>query len=119
MKYMLAIFEDEANYPGGEEGAAWQAVMAKHMGFAGALAAAGVPFDGQGLHLSHSATTVRTAPGGAQSVHDGPYAETRELLGGFYVIDVPGLDDAIAWARRLPLGAHGAVEVRPVLELPG
>jgi hypothetical protein len=48
-------------------------------------------------------------------VHDGPYAETREQLGGFYVIEATDLDAALAWARRIPLGSHGAVEVRPVL----
>jgi hypothetical protein len=118
MQYMLAIYEDEANFPGGEDGEAWRAVLGKHMAFAGALAQAGVPFSGQGLHLSHSATTVRTAADGAVSVHDGPFAETRELLGGFYVIDVPDLDAAIGWAKQLPLGRHGAVEVRPVLGMP-
>lgn len=115
MKYMLAIFEDEANYPGGESGAAWQAVVSKHMAFAGALAQAGVEFSGAGLKLSHSATSVRTHADGQQTVHDGPYAETRELLGGFYVVDVPDLDAAIAWAKQIPFGSHGVIEVRPVL----
>lgn len=119
MKYMLAIFEDEANYPSGEDGEAWRAVLGKHMAFGGALAQAGVEFSGAGLHLSHSATTVRTAADGSQAVHDGPFAETKELLGGFYVIEVASLDEAIAWAKQVPHGAHGAVEVRPVLGMPG
>lgn len=118
MKYMLAIYEDEANYPGGEDGEAWRAVLAKHMAFGGGLAQSGAEFQGAGLHLSHAATTVRTAADGSQMVHDGPYAETRELLGGFYVVDVPDLDAALHWAKKLPLGAHGAVEVRPVLGMP-
>ena len=115
MKYMLAIYEDEANYPGGEDGDAWRAILAKHMAFAGELAQAGAMVNGAGLHLSHAATTVRTAADGRQTVHDGPFAETKELLGGFYVVDVPDLDAALQWAKRLPLGAHGAVEVRPTL----
>ncbi len=115
MKYMLAIYEDEANYPDGEEGEAWREILNKHMAFGGELAAAGVEFSGAGLRLSDTATTVRTAPDGAQTVHDGPYAETREQLGGFYLIGAPDLDAALSWARKLPLGRHGAVEVRPVL----
>jgi len=115
MKYLLAIYENEANYPGAEEGEAWRDILAKHTDFGGALAQAGIEFSGAGLQPVHSATTVRTS-GGAQSVHDGPFAETREQLGGFYIIDVPDLDQAIAWARRLPLAKDGSVEIRAVLE---
>jgi hypothetical protein len=58
---------------------------------------------------------VRTA-GGAQTLHDGPFAETHEQLGGYYLIDVPDLDAAIAWARRIPAPGNGSVEVRPIVE---
>ena len=115
MKYMLAIYEDEANFPGGEGGEAWRAVVEKHMAFGGALAEAGIAFSGAGLKGVQTATTVRTDAGGVQTLHDGPFAETKEQLGGFYIIDVPDLDAAIAWARRLPLGRDGAVEIRPTL----
>jgi hypothetical protein len=117
MKYLLAIYEDDANYPGGEEGQAWRDILGKHMAFAGELAQAGVEFSGAGLRRWDTATTVRTAPDGSQSVHDGPFAETREQLGGYYQIEVPNLDAALAWAKRLPLSRDGAVEVRPVLEM--
>jgi hypothetical protein len=115
MKYMLAIYEDEANYEGGEAGEAWRDILGKHMAFGGELAAAGMEFSGAGLRNSDTATTVRTGADGRQTVHDGPYAETREQLGGFYVIEAPDLDAALAWARKIPLSSHGAVEVRPVL----
>ena len=116
MKYMLAIYEDESNYPDGEDSEAWRKILAKHMSFAGELAEAGVEFSGAGLKTADTATTVRTDRSGVQTLHDGPFAETREQLGGFYIIDVPDLDAAIAWARKLPLGRDGAVEVRPTVE---
>ena len=72
---------------------------------------------GAGLTPTGAATTVRTR-GGQKTVHDGPFAETREQLGGFYLIDVPDLDAALEWAKRLPLSADGSVEVRPVIDDP-
>ena len=70
------------------------------------------------LALADGIEVVAEAADGRQAIHDGPYAETKELLGGFYVIDVPSLDDAIGWAKQIPLSAHGAIEVRPVLGMP-
>jgi hypothetical protein len=64
-----------------------------------------------------SATTVRTNDG-KQQVLDGPYADSKEQLGGYYLIDAPDLDAAIAWAARCPGAGHGVVEVRPVWEMP-
>jgi hypothetical protein len=58
---------------------------------------------------------VRTADG-AQTLHDGPFAETKEQLGGYYLIDAPDLDAALGWARRIPMPGKGSVEVRPVVE---
>lgn len=115
MKYMLAIYEDEANFPGDEDGEAWRDILAKHTAFIGGLVEAGVQFSGAGLRPVNTATTVRISSA-AQSVHDGPFAETREQLGGFYILDVPDLDQAIAWARRVPLAKGGSIEVRPVVE---
>jgi hypothetical protein len=60
------------------------------------------------------ATTVRTERG-AKTVHDGPFAETKEQLGGFYLIDVPDLDAAIAVARQVPLQRDGSIEIRPLI----
>jgi hypothetical protein len=79
-----------------------------------ALLDAGVMVGGAALMPSHAATTVRLADG-RRDLHDGPYAETKEQLGGFYLIEVPDLDTALAWAARNPAASSGAVEVRPVM----
>lgn len=115
MKYMLTIFEDEAVYDDGT-GAAMGAIIQKHMAFGQEHGAA--ILHGAGLQPTATATTVRTE-GGAQTLHDGPFAETREQLGGFYLIEAPDLDAAIAIARKIPIAANGSVEVRPVMSPPG
>lgn len=89
------------------DGPAWGA-------YTRALIDAGVMVGGAALKPSHAATTVRIA-NGRRDLHDGPYAETKEQLGGFYIIDVPDLDAALEWAARNPAAATGAVEVRPIL----
>ena len=112
MQYMLLIYEDERIYGPNKSGPAMQEIVAKHMAFNQELGAARV--GGAGLKATSAATTVRTAKG-AKTVHDGPFAETKEQLGGFYLIDVPDLDAAIAVARRLPVLQDGSVEIRPLL----
>jgi hypothetical protein len=82
-----------------------------------AMRNAGVLKSNVGLHPASMATTVRVANGKTQ-VLDGPYAETKEQLGGFRIIDVPDLDAAISWAARNPTALHGVVEVRPIMEVP-
>ena len=89
-----------------------QEIVARHRDFQAELGSARV--GGAGLRATQTATTVRTS-GGAKTVHDGPFAETREQLGGFYLIDVPDLDAAIALARKVPLARDGAIEIRPLL----
>jgi hypothetical protein len=79
-----------------------------------ALVDAGVLVGGNALHPSSTATTLRIE-GGRRHVQDGPYAATKDQLGGFYMIDVPDLDAALHWAALNPAAARGAVEVRPVL----
>lgn len=78
-----------------------------------ALIDAGVMVGGNGLHPSSTATTLRLQDGKRQ-VQDGPYAATKDQLGGFYLIDVPDLDAALHWAALNPAASRGAVEVRPV-----
>ena len=118
MQYALLIHEPEAEaYPDGEAGQAWQDILTAHHAFGGELAQAGAIRGGAGLKGIATATTVRI-DGGSRTVHDGPFAETREQLGGFYLIDVPDLDAAIAWAKKLPVAGRGSVEIRPVLEMP-
>jgi len=114
MQYMILIYEPEGCYDGPDGEAALQGIVAKHMALAGELRASGVQKEGAGLQGVETATTVITQ-GGQQTVHDGPFAETREHLGGYYVIDVPNLDDALAVAKRVPVMDGGKVEVRPLI----
>ena len=114
MQYLLLIYEDERTY---EADGAVEAIIAEHNRFAGEAAAAGVMRGGNGLKETATATTVR-ARNGSRSVHDGPFAETHEQLGGYYLLEVANLDEAIAWARKLPLAKDGSVEIRPVIEMP-
>ena len=116
MQYLLMIYEDEAAFEGGEDGAAWRDVVAAHEAFSGELVAAGVMRGGAGLKPVATATTVRTKDG-AKTLHDGPWAETKEQLGGFYQIEAPDLDAALAWARKVPLARDGSIEVRPILDM--
>lgn len=110
MRYMLLIYEDESAYAHEKGGPVMSEVTAKHAAFAKDLGSAMVA--GAGLKATSNATTVRTTDG-AQTIHDGPFAETKEQLGGYYLIDVPDLDAAIAHARKLPLMKNGSVEIRP------
>lgn len=114
MHYMLLLNEtsndlakrDDPAQAGGYWGG-WNA-------FIGAMAQAGVIVKGDGLHGPHSATTVRLRDG-ARLVQDGPFADTKEQLGGYFVIDVPDLDAALDWAAQAPCARTASVEVRPVL----
>ena len=112
MQYMLLIYDDERLYGPDKAGPAMQEIVARHMAFSKELGAARV--GGAGLKGTSAATTVRSALG-RQTIHDGPFAETKEQLGGYYLIDVPDLAAAIAVARKLPLPQDGAIEIRPLL----
>ena len=108
MQFLLIIYTDEAF----QDSAAIQDISAAHMRLGAELQEAGAMVGGNRLRPSDTATTVRTV-GGAQSLHDGPYAETREQLGGYYLVEAPDLDGAIAWAKKIPGGPNYAIEVRP------
>jgi hypothetical protein len=114
MQYALLIYEDERVY-GGDDSPAMQAIIGQHMAFGQQVGPAIT--GGAGLRGSSAATTVRTV-NGTKTIHDGPFAETKEQLGGLYLIDVPDLDAAIEIARKIPLAADGSVEVRPLLPMP-
>lgn len=118
MQYALLIYEPESEvYPAGEADEAWHAIVAAHMAFGDDLAQSGAMRSGAGLKSARLATTVKVTTEG-RTVHDGPFAETREQLGGLYVIDVPDLDAAIAWAMKLPIARTGSIEIRPTLGMP-
>lgn len=88
------------------DGPAWGA-------YTKAMIDAGVMVGGNALHPSHTATTLRIR-NGQRELADGPYAETKEHLGGYFIIDVPDLDTALDWAAKNPAASTGSVEVRPV-----
>ncbi len=115
MKCMLMIYGNEAAEQAIPD-AAMQAVMAAYGAYSQALVQAGVMVGGERLKPSAMATRVRTGSGKTE-VLDGPYAESKEQLGGYYMIDVPDLDQALTWAARCPGSQHGVVEVRPVWEM--
>jgi hypothetical protein len=112
MQYALLIYEDEALYGPGKNGPAIQEIVSRHMVFNRELGAKRI--GGAGLAATASATTIRTKAG-RHSVHDGPFAESKEQLGGFYLIEAKDLDEAIAIAKRVPVLQDGSIEVRPVL----
>lgn len=112
MQYMLLIYEDERIYGPDRESPAAKQRRAQHIAYSRELGA--TRLGGSGLKDSSATTTLRTTAG-KQTLHDGPFAESREQLGGYYVIDVPDLDAAIAVARKVPLAENGSIEIRPLL----
>jgi hypothetical protein len=112
MKYLLMIYGNEAAAQAASKADIDQMHNA-YMAYTEALQKAGVLVGGERLQRSSAATTVRVTNGKTQ-VLDGPYAETKEQLGGYYMIEVPDLDTALSWAARCPGAGHGAMEVRPI-----
>ncbi|MEU3269630.1 YciI family protein [Saccharomonospora sp. NPDC006951] len=113
MKYLMLINTDAVD----ENGGAAECTVEDWMAYDKEVKEAGIWVSGESLADLVTATTVRVDENGTPTVTDGPFAESRELLGGFYVIDVPDLDVALDWAARCP-GARGsgAVVVRPVAD---
>ncbi len=112
MQYMLLIYSDEAAMQSATEAQTTE-MMAAYGAYGEALGKAGVVVSANRLKPTAMATTVRLANGKSE-VLNGPYAETREQLGGYFLIDVADLDAALAWAARCPGASHGRVEVRPI-----
>lgn len=112
MQYLLMLYVNEAGWPKMTKAEQEQGVAA-YRAYTEALNKAGVLKGSNRLQPSSAATTVRMAGGKAQ-VLDGPYAEAKEQLGGYYLIDVADLDAALSWASRCPTTGHGVVEVRPL-----
>jgi hypothetical protein len=119
MQYMLLIYGDESSWDSRsdqERGQIFQAYGA----FTEELRQSGSMVAGDALQPTQTATTVRVQDGEALTT-DGPFAETKEQLGGYYLIEADSLDEAIEWAAKVPGARHGSVEVRPVMvfEEPG
>jgi len=112
MKFMLLIYRDETAMQAASK-AQIEQVTGAYLAYTEALKKADVLAGGDRLQPSSAATTVRVADGKSK-VLDGPYAEAKEQLGGYYLIDVPDLDVALSWAARCPGASHGTIEVRPL-----
>ncbi len=112
MQYMLMLYSTEGGWSAMTQAEQEQA-MGAYAAFNEALKHAGALRGVNRLRPSSVATTVRVANGKSQ-VLNGPYADSKEQLGGYYVIDVPDLDVALTWAARCPGAHHGVVEVRPL-----
>jgi hypothetical protein len=112
MQYLLSIYADESVFQQMTPEQQQQGYAA-YMAYTEALKASGAWVGSNRLRPSSTATTVRTADGKTQ-VQDGPFADSKEQLGGYYLIDVPHLDAALSWAGRCPAARHGTVEVRAI-----
>lgn len=111
MQYMLLIYGEEANQdPSDGDLKPW-------MDYSAALQEAGCFVAGAGLLPTETATTVRVRAGETLTL-DGPFAETKEQLGGYYLVDCKDLDEALSWAARIPNVHKGSVEVRPTMAPP-
>jgi hypothetical protein len=115
MEYLIMIYEDAAAFAGRASPEAAK-MFAAYGAYTEALRAAGVMVGGNPLQAPHTATTVRLRDGKRQ-VQDGPIADTKEQLGGYYLINVSNLDAALDWAARCPAASYGTVEVRPIMAM--
>ena len=111
MRYLALIYSEETGPPSPEES---QKMMDAYGAFGKEAADRGVLLGGEALEATSTATTVRVRDGETLTT-DGPFAETKEVLGGYYTIDVPDLDSALKWAAKVPNVGYGSIEVRPLM----
>lgn len=115
MQYLMIIHSNESGW-GQMSPEQQEQGKAAYLAYGEALKKAGVWLGSNRLRPSANSTTVRVANGKTQ-VLDGPYADTKEQVGGYFLIDVKDLDAALSWAARCPGASHGVMEVRPVWEM--
>lgn len=115
MKYLCLIYHDETRWDRMSKDEA-TAGYGKYRAFTNDIQASGHYVNGNPLKPTSTATTVRVR-NGAISTTDGPYAETKEQLGGYFLVEAKDIDEAVAIAARIPVGENGAVEVRPILPM--
>jgi hypothetical protein len=114
MQYMILIYGDEKNFAMMQDKPeVMKATYAAFTKYGGDMRAAGVLRGGAELKSTLTATTVRVRNGKTVTT-DGPFAETKEQLGGYYMVDVPNLDEAVKWAAQCPAAQGGSIEVRPL-----
>jgi len=114
MNYTLVIYESAEDFAARTDPAKQEAYWSRIPPFLKALKDAGVFVGGAGLEAPETATTIRLRDG-QPLVQDGPYAEAKEQLAGFFILNVPDLDRALEWAARYPVTPGGSIEVRPNL----
>jgi hypothetical protein len=117
MQYMLIFQETSSEVAKRSDPVHAQSYWGAWNAYIGALNAAGIVLSGNGLEPPETGTTVRIRDG-KRHVQDGPYADAKEHLGGYFIIDVPTLDAALEWAARSPSSSSGSTEVRPVMPPP-
>jgi hypothetical protein len=115
MKYLMMIYRDDAVLAAASP-EALQTMRAQYNDLTAQMSEAGVYIGGNPLKPAVTATTVRVRAGKVQTT-DGPFAETKEQLGGYYLLECKDLDDAIKWAAKIPHAAECAIEVRPILPM--
>ena len=121
-RYAALIYGEEPTSEAESNSELWGKIMEEYMHFGEAGGAAGVIAGGEALQPANTATTIQVtggAKGGDVVTTDGPFAETKEVLGGFYLLDCKDLDEAISWAAQIPGAWYGRVEVRPVIDMGG
>ena len=114
MNYVIMFYEPAAMFEARDDHAKSAEYWGAWMDYIGALQKSGLVRGGMGLQGPAAGTTVRVVDGKRQ-VQDGPFADTKEQLGGFFILAAPDLDTVLEWAARSPAAAHGGVEVRPAL----
>lgn len=114
MQYAILAQEASADFAARIDPDAAEQYWASWAGYVAALRESGIMTAGAGLQPPGTATTIRLR-GGSTEVQDGPFADVKEHLGGVFLIEVPDLDTAMAWAARCPAAALGSVEVRPLI----
>jgi hypothetical protein len=117
LQYMCLIYDDETTWQTMPE-AERNGIMGEYMGFTESIRGSGNMVAGDALQPTSTATTVRVRNGETLTT-DGPFAETKEQLGGYYVIEAKDADEALAIAARIPGARHGSIEVRPVMVFEG
>jgi hypothetical protein len=114
MHYTMLIYQNAADFAARSDPQKREAFWGSFLPYMNALRDAGIVVAGAGLQPPETSATVRFRDG-ERFVQDGPFADTKEQLGGFFIIDVPDLDTALDWAARCPVASTGVIEVRPNL----
>ncbi len=116
MRYMLTLIGEEDDWQN-QSPEDMEKTMAAWTAFEEELQKANAMVAGEALEPSSTGSTVRLTGDGERLTTDGPFAETKEQIGGFYVLDCESLEEAVAWAHKVPLQGEGGIEVRPVVDL--